>query len=1297
VEALRADPTFDDALAQPLKGTGPAKAQAEAGIATRVPTGVDLPRPRRPESESVPFMPLGSRFATDPENARAAERPSQPPPAPVLRSPFGLTTPGSINKDALRGGVAGPAGAAAPRPAEPLRATSPVADIPMRREAEAPRPQGGGEEGAPRHPAAPHTATPPSSFSRPAAPADARAAPRLADARPTIELIGGIGARPSHATGSVAAAASQAFRPASKPVVAQGVVPAKTAPAASTAAAQAAKAEAAKPEARPAELARIGTVPLKAEVPAVRPVAGQDEVAAGAAPAALPKADGFEALERDLAKIVESVPVKVEPVAARPAAVPPAAKPGAAKPEARAVDAARIESPPVKVEAPKPAVKPEAAQIKPATLPQAVGLDEFERDLVKAVESVSARAEPPDAKSAPVAVSPAAKLEVAKPEVRPAEFARIESGPAKAVAPEPAVKPEVAQAKPATLPRAVGLEEFERDLEKAVEGAKTEAAVAKPVVKQEPVQAKPALVAPALDSKPAAPKTGSAEVGTVQAKAEAPAIKPAGDTSAKTSEKAQALPVAAPQAAAPAAGPATKQEAAKQESTPAMSEQASGSTPQAVAVGVAEVAAAPVETMAPTSAAKAGPATAAPETTKALSAAAPKVAALDARPAVKQEAVQAKAASGPAPEQKAVEAKVVEAEAAPPKASALVGGPSAPAAVPAKSAPAALPAKIAEASLEPANTTPADQTGTAGAVEPAGASAEKVAQAKIVPSAAAKPQAEKDVAKSAILTAKVQAPAAPIEPGAPIEPAASARPPASEKPASRADESPKLSTVAEATPTPVTPEPKKSDAGVQSGQIQETSKVTQLDTQTATPAPQAAAPDAPPKGGAQADKPRAQSKAAEKVDAQAPAADKNAAPNGKAKSATVVALPSARSPGAKAPASPKPVNPPPLQPVLDEPLAPVKRKPAKRKISGTQISFLLAVIFPLVLLSLYYVYIASNQYRSEMRFAVRGTERSSLESLGLTALTGSSTQAADAYIVIDYIHSKQVLLDMQKELGIDVRQYFSKPDIDIAYRIAPNMPLEKFIYYWRWMVDASYNSTTSITTFQVTAFDGHDAAAIAQAVLKVSDNLVNELSTKARLQLISNAQSEVTRTEDRLIEARQAVAAFRDREQTANPTMIAESDQAILQSIEKTLIELKSRRASLLSTVDSNSPSVRVLDRQIASYTAELEQKRRGIGSGGQGNGESRTLTSQLTEYNALFLEQEFAEKAYTTALASLETSQAEARRQDRYFAIAVEPNVPEIALYPMRMVNIIIAFFVLCVVWLIGYLLVQAVRDHTV
>lgn len=398
-------------------------------------------------------------------------------------------------------------------------------------------------------------------------------------------------------------------------------------------------------------------------------------------------------------------------------------------------------------------------------------------------------------------------------------------------------------------------------------------------------------------------------------------------------------------------------------------------------------------------------------------------------------------------------------------------------------------------------------------------------------------------------------------------------------------------------------------------------------------------------------------------------------------------------PVAKAPLAPMPVVLPGLQPALEDAVPAGRRAQKQKKISWAQLSFIAAVLVPVFLIGLYYLFLSSDQYRSEMRFAVRGTERSTLENLGLSAIPGASEQAGDAYIVIDYIHSKQVILDIQQKLGIDLRQFFSRPDIDIAYRIDPNMPLEKFINYWRWMIDASYNSTTSITTFEVTAFNGQDAAAIANAVLKVSGELVNDLSTKARLQLISNAQTEVTRTEDRLIKARQELTAFRNLIGTPDPTLRSVSDQAIIQELEKQLLDRKSRKASLISTtVDTNSPSVRVLDRQIEALTALLDEKRRA-----QGSSDTETAANQLTQYNSLMLEQEFSEKAYTTALASLETSQAEARRQDRYFAIAVEPNVPEIALHPLRLINTFVAFLALCVIWLIGYLVAQAIRDHTV
>jgi capsular polysaccharide transport system permease protein len=392
-------------------------------------------------------------------------------------------------------------------------------------------------------------------------------------------------------------------------------------------------------------------------------------------------------------------------------------------------------------------------------------------------------------------------------------------------------------------------------------------------------------------------------------------------------------------------------------------------------------------------------------------------------------------------------------------------------------------------------------------------------------------------------------------------------------------------------------------------------------------------------------------------------------------------------------APPKPGARPAAKPAME--IAP-KPKRRRKFWSAVKISFALAVLLPTVLVGLYYMFFASDQYRSEMRFAIRGTERSTLENLGLAAIPGASSQAPDAYIVIDYIHSKQVLKDIQQKLGIDMRQYFAKPEIDFWYRTDASMPLDEFIDYWRWMIDASFNSTTSITTFEISAFTAEDAQQIADAVLRVSDELVNELSAKAREQLIKNAEVEVQRTEDRLANARKVVESFRNKIQAADPSAIAESDQRLLSEMESALIELKTRRSALLETVDINAPSVRVIDREINARTAELELKRGSIGSGTSAV-PGTSLSSQLSEYNALMLEQEFAEKAYTTALASLETSQAEARRQERYFAIVVEPSTPEIALHPLGVLNTLVAFASLCLLWLIGYLVAQSIRDHTI
>ncbi|WP_435655303.1 hypothetical protein [Brucella pituitosa] len=378
------------------------------------------------------------------------------------------------------------------------------------------------------------------------------------------------------------------------------------------------------------------------------------------------------------------------------------------------------------------------------------------------------------------------------------------------------------------------------------------------------------------------------------------------------------------------------------------------------------------------------------------------------------------------------------------------------------------------------------------------------------------------------------------------------------------------------------------------------------------------------------------------------------------------------------------------------------KKKLRWHMSITAASFVLMVVIPTVLVGLYYTFVASDQYRSETLFAVRGTTTSPLSALGLAALPGANVQSGDSYIVSDYIRSTQIVLDALNQVGVDLREYFSNDQVDFFYRIDPKMPFEEFVKYWRNRSAVEFNSTTGITTFTVKAFSAKDAHDISQIVISVAEKLVNRLSDSARKQLISTAQDEVSRTEARLKSARSSVEDFRNKEQALDPQLVAQSEQAIIKELQVSLVEVQARRSALGQTT-KDSPTLRVLDRQISAIEKQIEEQRKRVGSGANVSGVNDSAKQQpnlsriYTAYSGLLLEQEFAEKAYTAALTALEQALVEARKQERYFAVVVDPTHPDAALYPLSFINTFLTLVGLSIIWIIFYLIIQSVRDHAI
>jgi capsular polysaccharide transport system permease protein len=257
---------------------------------------------------------------------------------------------------------------------------------------------------------------------------------------------------------------------------------------------------------------------------------------------------------------------------------------------------------------------------------------------------------------------------------------------------------------------------------------------------------------------------------------------------------------------------------------------------------------------------------------------------------------------------------------------------------------------------------------------------------------------------------------------------------------------------------------------------------------------------------------------------------------------------------------------------------------------------------------------------------------------------------------------------------------------------------------------------------QVQAFAAEDANRIAHEIVEIVRTLVNNLSASSRRDAVQFAASEVARAELRVRGARDDMLTFRLAHNDLDPGQTATATLGIAAQLEAQRSGLLSDLASVSGYLADDAPSVQMLKSRIAALSGEIARIQ-GQVSGGDGDSNAaapasggtaatdpagdliRTaknggvkpdaLANVVAEYQRLSLNQDFAEKAYTAAMASLDHARAEADRTQSYLAIYGEPVVAEDATYPRRWLNIWIVFILASVLWSIGLLGTLTIRDH--
>ena len=93
--------------------------------------------------------------------------------------------------------------------------------------------------------------------------------------------------------------------------------------------------------------------------------------------------------------------------------------------------------------------------------------------------------------------------------------------------------------------------------------------------------------------------------------------------------------------------------------------------------------------------------------------------------------------------------------------------------------------------------------------------------------------------------------------------------------------------------------------------------------------------------------------------------------------------------------------------------------------------------------------------------------------------------------------------------------------------------------------------------------------------------------------------------------------------------------------------------------------------------------------------GQFKHLAPAMVEFERLAVDRQFAEEAYTVALAAFDAAQAEARRKSRYLAAHIRPTLAETPQYPRRFMLLFMMCFFLTAVWAVGVLVFYSLRDR--
>ena len=361
---------------------------------------------------------------------------------------------------------------------------------------------------------------------------------------------------------------------------------------------------------------------------------------------------------------------------------------------------------------------------------------------------------------------------------------------------------------------------------------------------------------------------------------------------------------------------------------------------------------------------------------------------------------------------------------------------------------------------------------------------------------------------------------------------------------------------------------------------------------------------------------------------------------------------------------------------------------------STSRPFFAFVAVAAIVLGFYFFILAAPIYVSQSNFSIRGREAppvagSLLASLGAAGGGGGDASGVETAEISQYILSQDMLSKLDKRYHL--RDVYSRPRLDFARWMPRSASQEKFLAFYRKMVNVRIDHDTNIVTVTVRGFDGPSAQTTAEAILEIAADYIDGLSSTVRKDTVRASEQELKEAEDAVRDARLAMTKYRVNTGMVDPAATAAARSGAVEAMQNQVLGAQADIASLMTYNTANSPQVVQLRAKVTALQGQIADAQRHLTSGSK----TDTMAQKLYDYEGLAVKSEYAERALVAAMGSNDSARALASQRERFLVRITNPNLPDQATEPKRLVAFIEALLVLVAVYGIIALAIAGVRDH--